>query len=169
MPVKTMMVFFSSEPWDGPRCLHDMLDMEGWKDEEKAMIPDYPLSILEPAKLTEEELETMQSELKLVMGFIKYSADKDALDRYVKEHDGFHAVAKESVVLLNEVCSLHMEEEGKDVTDVCKAIEDMKDEARVENSRVIAKNLLNLGLLSISMIAQNTGLSVTEVEALAKE
>ncbi|MGN0155127.1 MAG: hypothetical protein ACI4A3_11820, partial [Lachnospiraceae bacterium] len=90
---------------------------------------------------------------------------------YVKEHDGFHAVAKESVVLLNEVCSLHMdmEEEGKDVTDVCKAIEDMKDEARVENSRVIAKNLLNLGLLSISMIAQNTGLSVTEVEALAKE
>ncbi|MGN0155416.1 MAG: hypothetical protein ACI4A3_13275 [Lachnospiraceae bacterium] len=36
-------------------------------------------------------------------------------------------------------------------------------------SRLIAKNLLNLGLLSISMIAQNTGLSVTEVEALAKE
>lgn len=95
-------------------------------------ITDYPLSILEPARLSEEELGRMQSDLKLVMGFIKYFADKEALDSYMKKQEGFHTILKESVVLLKEVCSLNLDvEEGEDVTDMCKAIQDMQDEARI--------------------------------------
>ena len=141
VPVKTLIVYFNAKDWDGPRTLHDMLDMNGWSAEEKQKIPDYPLSILEPSKLTEEQLETMQSDLGVVLGFIKYSADQEKLDAYVHQHREFSAMANESVRLLNEVCSLRLKhineninenEEEKGETDLCKAIEDMKNTARTE-------------------------------------
>lgn len=138
VPVKTLIVYFNTGHWDGPRTLHDMLDMEDWTEEEKQRIPDYPLSILEPSRLTEEELESMHSDLGVVLGFIKYSTDRKKLDDYVHKHKEFSTMADESTRLLNEVCSLHLdtiienEIEEKGEIDLCKAIEDMKDDAREE-------------------------------------
>lgn len=140
VPVKTLIVYFNAKDWDGPRTLHDMLDMSGWSAEERQKIPDYPLSILEPSKLTEEQLDGMQSDLGVVLGFIKYSMDQEKLDAYVHQHKEFSAMANESVRLLNEVCSLRLkhinetenQNEEKGETDLCKAIEDMKNTARTE-------------------------------------
>lgn len=149
IPVKTLIVYFNAKDWDGPRTLHDMLDMNGWSQEEKDKFPDYPLSILEPSKLKEEQLETMQSDLGVVLGFIKYSTDREKLSDYVHEHKEFSAMTNESARLLNEVCSLHLkninekneEDEEKDankenkeqgVYNMCKAFDDMKEIGRIE-------------------------------------
>ena len=146
IPVKTLIVYFSAKDWDGPRTLHDMLDMNGWSQEEKDKFPDYPISILEPSKLKEEQLETMQSDLGVVLGFIKYSTDREKLSDYVHEHKEFSAISNESARLLNEVCSLRLkninekneEDEEKDankeqgVFDMCKAFDDMKELGRTE-------------------------------------
>lgn len=141
VPVRTLIVYFNAKDWDGPRTLHDMLDMNGWSAEEKQKIPDYPLLILEPSRLTDEQLDGMQSDLGVVLGFIKYSAEQEKLDAYIHQHKEFSAMANESVRLLNEVCSLRLKhiseninenEKEKGKTDLCKAIEDMKNTARTE-------------------------------------
>lgn len=132
IPVKTMVVFFNSEPWSGPRTLHDMLDMEGMTEKERASFPNYSISIIEPAQIPDEKLELLKSDLKLVLGFIKHSKDKEKLKKYLDEHEGFRHMDKETVLLVNEVCStnIKVKEEEKGVIDVCKAIEDMKEDAR---------------------------------------
>ncbi|MGN0368258.1 MAG: hypothetical protein ACI4EK_05690 [Wujia sp.] len=88
----------------------------------------------------QHRLEKMQSDLGVVLGFIKYSTDRDKLEDYIHRHKEFRAMANESVWLLNEVCSLQLKDineiqsgqEGKGETDLCKAFEDMKEEGRLE-------------------------------------
>ena len=61
-------------------------------------------------------------------------------------------------------------EEG--VQEMCKAMEDMRNEAatraRLENARQIALNLIVLGELSFEKIAKVTNLSIEEVKNLAE-
>ena len=49
---------------------------------------------------------------------------------------------------------------------MCKAIEDMRKEERMETSIETVKRMLNDGLLSCEKIAEYTGLSLNEVLAL---
>ncbi len=44
IPVITCVFYTGEEPWDGPRCLHDMLDMD---DRIKKFVPNYPLNIID--------------------------------------------------------------------------------------------------------------------------
>lgn len=58
-------------------------------------------------------------------------------------------------------------EEG--VSAVCRVMEDMVNEAKLDNSREIAENLLKLGSVSHEDIAKATGLSLEEVKKIAGE
>ena len=52
---------------------------------------------------------------------------------------------------------------------MCKAIEDMRTEAKKESQLGIAMQLLAMGVLTEEQIAQATGLTLEEVQELAKE
>lgn len=52
---------------------------------------------------------------------------------------------------------------------MCKAMEDMRKEERLETSIETAKILLKQGVLSYEQIAEATKLSVTEIFALKEE
>lgn len=132
-PIQTFVVFLSSEVWDGPRSLHDILDMEGMTEEEKTLFPDFPVRIIEPVKLSDEQLDLLTSDLKLLLGFIKYSKDKNTLKNYMNNISGFKHMIPETVELLNEVCHTNIkltDENGKkkEAIDVCIAFEQMKKE-----------------------------------------
>lgn len=43
MPLITIVVYFGKEPWDGPRSLKEMLDLNGLPKEIVEMVADYPL------------------------------------------------------------------------------------------------------------------------------
>lgn len=135
VPVKTLFVYFGTEPWDGPRNLHDVLDFRGMSEAQIGRFPNYSIQILEPSELTEEQLTGMHSDLGLVLGFIKYAKDKDKLKEYVREQTGFQRLRQETAALICRICSVDMgmeSEEGKGEQDMCKAIEDMKEDARQE-------------------------------------
>ena len=55
VPVITLIIQFSPEPWDGPRSLRDMMDAED--PALLALVPDYPVHLLSPYELTEDENE----------------------------------------------------------------------------------------------------------------
>ena len=64
----------------------------------------------------------------------------------------------------------YIENDGKKECDtMCLLLDACEEPGMQQKAKDIAKNLLKIGLLSVTVIAQSTGLSVEEVEALAKE
>ena len=43
-PIITVVFYTGEEPWDGPRSLHDMMDMD---ERVKRFVPDYPLYVID--------------------------------------------------------------------------------------------------------------------------
>jgi predicted transposase YdaD len=63
--------------------------------------------------------------------------------------------------------SKYYKENQEGVEAMCKVMEDMVNEAALENSKAIAKKMLAKGLMSCEEIAEVTGLSLEEVQKLA--
>ena len=55
------------------------------------------------------------------------------------------------------------------MSEMCKAIEDMRKEAEKMKAAKIAMQLLAMGMGSLEQIAQATGLTLEEVQELAQE
>lgn len=93
--------------------------------------------------------------------------DNSALGKLM--HDFFCKDSRdmEYKVLAERVHFFKKDQEG--VTTMCKAMEDMRKEERLETSIEIAKILLKQGVLSYEQIAEATKLSVTEIIALKEE
>ena len=93
--------------------------------------------------------------------------DNSALGKLM--HDFFCKDSRdmEYKVLAERVHFFKKDQEG--VTTMCKAMEDMRKEERLDTSIETAKILLIQGVLSYEQIAEATKLSVTEIIALKEE
>lgn len=54
-PVSTIFVYWGDKPWDGPRCLKDILDLEGIPSDFQKLIADYPLNLIKVILLLTKE------------------------------------------------------------------------------------------------------------------
>ena len=75
MPIITLVISLSTEDWDGPLSIHEMLAVEN--REILAYVQDYKLNLLSPAKIAEEDFGKFRTELGTVMQFVKHRNDKD--------------------------------------------------------------------------------------------
>ena len=76
-PVITLVIHFGADEWVGPLSLYEMMDLEDEKLLE--FVQDYRIFLIDPYKLTHDDLEKFSSSLGDVLGYIKYSKDKNAL------------------------------------------------------------------------------------------
>ncbi len=105
-PVITLVVYFGTDPWDGPRSIHEMFcDLP---PDLLTHIPDYKLHLVEPAALSDEDLQKFQSNLREVLTCIKYANDKERLSAVIQE-PRFQAVQYEAAALLNEFADLKID------------------------------------------------------------
>ena len=63
----------------------------------------------------------------------------------------------------------YFKEDEKGVAVMCKAMEDMRNEAKLEERKEIACSLLADGELSYEKIAKHTGFTVEEIQKLAAQ
>jgi hypothetical protein len=125
IPVITLVMFFGADDWDGPLSLHEMMATQD--PEILAMVPDYSIHLIAPAKLTDEEFQKFHSSLKEVLSFIKYSRDKEKLTQLVDNDISFQTMGRKEVDVINICTSAGLTlNENEEVFNVCKAIEDMK-------------------------------------------
>lgn len=85
IPSITVTIFFGSEEWDGPLSLFEMMDASD--PDVLACMDNYHVRLIAPARMTDEEIMKFQSSLREVMFFIKYSKDKENLDRVLKANE----------------------------------------------------------------------------------
>ena len=140
-PVITLVIHFGAEEWDGPLSLHEMMatrDMEIL-----SFVENYRIHLIDPAKLTEEELNKFSTSLKEVMGYIKYSKDKEKLMKFLRK-DTHKTIEMNAARVIKTITNTPIEvSEEMEEIEMCKAIEDLILEGEAKGE---AKGLIEICL-----------------------
>lgn len=170
LPVVTLVVYFGANEWDAPRSVHDMMLI---KDERiLAYTPNYRINLIAPEEISDSEFSKFHTALSAVLKYIKYSRDKNKLSAVLNEDASFRTVSRKTADVINTVTGSNLKfKDGEEYVDMCKAIEDMRNDAVNEGVRTAniatAKNLLTLEKLTYEEIASMTGLTLEEIQTLA--
>jgi len=129
-PVITLVVNWSLEVWDGAISIHDMLEIKNPKI--LSVVPNYKLNLLDPFRMSDEQLKLFQTELMPVLMFLKYSSDKQKLQAVVRtEQEKFDSVSRLAIDVVNKVANGKLSyAKGKEPESMsmCKALQDILDE-----------------------------------------
>ena len=127
-PVITLVILFDSKTWDGPRTLHSMMSTKNPNVLKCAA--DYRINLIEPVAMSDEDLDKFQSNLRAVLGFIKYSNNSDALDAFLSKESSLHNLDAEAARVISMCTNTQIDiDEDTEVVDVCKAVQDMNNKA----------------------------------------
>ena len=160
LPVISFVLLFQDEEWDGPISVHEML----CTDDPAILryVQDYKLNLIVPAELTEEALKKFHSSLREVLSFIKYSKDKEQMNRLIEENSArFSRMEKEAVAVINLFTGTNIEiKEEEEVIDMCKAWEDMRAEGikvgqaeGMKKQKRIVQNMVDRGYSTEDIMA----------------
>ena len=131
IPVITLVICFHGDRWDGPLCIHDMMDFQ--EEEIRPFVENYHIHLIEPFSIQEEQFDLFQTNLREVLSFLKYSKDRKKLDHLFHENAGFQHLEYKAARVIMQCANVTLtlkEEEGS--VNMCKAIEDMKKKEREE-------------------------------------
>lgn len=173
LPVITLVIHFGSEPWDGPKSLHEMLEIRD--PDILSYIQEYKIHLIDPASLTLEDLEKFQSSLREVLGCIKYSGDPIAYDKYVTNNSRMplDPTANRVVRTITNMPK-GKDKEGKEVDnmEICKAWtgmqEMMREKGRGEGITDIVCHMLEGGMQS-EEISKLTGVELEKVQEIEEK
>lgn len=82
VPIITVTVYFGADEWDGPVCIHDMLD-KSIPSYVLDQVPDYNIHLLEPTKIT--RWNTYQTDIGLLYKTIAVSNSNCGIENYIKD------------------------------------------------------------------------------------
>ena len=98
-----------------------------------SLVPDYRINLFSPAEIKDEELDKLESNLKEVMLFIKYSKDKRKLQELTSQSPGFRSLELKAARVIDSITGINLrftETEGR--VNMCQAVQEMCDDARAE-------------------------------------
>nr|DAR26537.1 MAG TPA: winged helix-turn-helix domain protein [Caudoviricetes sp.] len=132
-------------------------------------VQDYQIHLIDPAKLSKEDLEKFSTSLREVIGYIKYSKDKKRLTEFLTDNPRMLMEANAARVI-KAVTNTPLDiPEDAEVIDVCKAVEDMMNESKAEGAVAVLAGLVKDGLLSIKEAAHRANMTESEFEAEVKK
>ena len=112
--------------------LFEMLDVTN--PELLSHMDNYHVHLIAPAQMADEEIMKFRSSLREVLFFIKYSADRENLDRILQVNkERFCELERRAVDVIEAVTNSALKYEESEVkVDMCQAIREMREEAREE-------------------------------------
>ena len=133
-PAITFILYSGEGSWDGPRPLHEMLDLTDIPEALQGMAADYKINLIDIRKL--EDTSVFKTDVRQVFDFIRFSSNKDALkelvekDDYYKnmETDAYDVVAQYTDETKLVAVKEYYEKEGP--VNMCQAIKDWIAEER---------------------------------------
>ena len=131
IPVVTLVIYWGPDRWDGPLTLREMYAAAD--DAIMQYVPDYKINLISPEQMTEAEIKEFKSSLKEVMLYIKYSKDKAKLQEIAQEDPNFLSMDRQAAEVINVTTNSRLKyPEGKETINMCLAIEEMRNESRLE-------------------------------------
>ena len=101
IPVVTLVIYFGSDSWDAPLSLKEM-----YSNADSVILahtPDYHVNLIAPTEMSDEEINQFRSNLREVMLYIKYSKDRETLDKVVKKDMKFQKTERQAAEVINVV------------------------------------------------------------------
>ena len=163
-PVITLVLHFGANEWNGPLSLHEMMNVKN--RELLRFVQDYQVHLIDPARLSEEELAKFSTSLREVMG---YSKDKKKLSEFLKENPRMLIEANAARVI-KAVTNTPLDiPEDAEVVDMCKAVEDMMNESKTKGAVEVLVGLVKDGVLSIREAASRAHMTESAFEEEVKK
>ena len=136
-------------------------------------VADYKLQLLAPNQLSATDFDKFHSSLRQVMGFIKYSTDKEKLKQLMLD-DTCNTFDEMAAMVINHCTDVDIQlEQIKEETNMNSAWNELKEDYRNEGENIraekVAKNMLQLKKLSYEDIAECSELSLDKVKELAEQ
>ncbi len=134
VPVHTLVIYYGKEPWERPRRLSDILENTG---DISIEVQDYRIDVLDVRRLTDEQIDSIDSDVRLLFGCVKYDEDPDKMDEFVeknREHfesmlpDTYFVIATMTDSLILQEKMEQWKDEGERLN-MCEAFEAWKREA----------------------------------------
>ena len=93
--------------------------------------------------MSDIEIDEFQTSLREIRRYIKYSNDKKKLEEILNTEQRFKNVERSAVEIINAVTKSNMKiEEGKESVDMCLAIQEMREESRIEGREEVKKSFM---------------------------
>ena len=133
-PVISVVFYYGEEAWNGKKDLHGLLGLDREEYQFlKNYVPNYRLNIINPAEI--EELSGLEESLQMVFGMLKYRKDLKKLKTYVEKNRAYFSDIDEERYRAAKMM-LGAESYWKDIKsekekggmDMCKALEDLRQE-----------------------------------------
>ena len=147
-----------------------------------SLVPDYRINLFSPAEIKDEELDKLQSNLKEVMLFIKYSKDKRKLKELTTQSPGFRSLELKAARVIDSITGINLRfTETERSVNMCQAVQEMCDDARAEGRTAgLAEGLQEQAMLTAQRMLQDprfspedisrfSGLSLEDVLKLQKK
>ncbi|MCM1118427.1 MAG: Rpn family recombination-promoting nuclease/putative transposase [bacterium] len=172
IPVVTLVIYFGSDSWDAPLSLKEM-----YSDVDDAILthaPDYHVNLIAPKEMSDDEINEFHSTLREVMLYIKYSKDKETLDRVVRENLKFQSIERQAAEVINVVTGSKLKyPDGKGDVNMCLAIQQMREESeltgQIKGAVLMCKDLGVSLAETIKRIAERFQLSEIESSEKVKQ
>lgn len=146
VPVITLVIFFGAKKWDGPLSLHEMMGEQ--PSEIMELVQDYRIHLIQPATLTDEDLEKFQTSMREVMSFIKYSKDKSKIRSLLKDNPRFRGLRREAAMVIDEYTNMEYVFDEEESVNMCEGVQGMIDDAVEEalekENTALVENIKNL-------------------------
>ena len=169
MPVITLVIYFGASEWDGPICIHDMLNTNNKRL--LSFVPDYRINLIAPALVPDEDFEKFSTDFRDVLQFIKCSKDEESLTRLAEGNERFARKNPETAELINMITDSKLKlnvEEGK--VNMCQAIQQMREHSeatgvakgKTEGRLETLVSLLKKNRLNLEEAAEEAAMTVDE-------
>lgn len=138
-PVITLTIYWGSKKWDGPRSIHQMLNIPDARM--KNFINDYQVHLLVPGEI--ENFSKFRTEFGQAVHFMAVSNSSDKIKTLLQTPD-FEAISNETVNLIN-VCTnenFKLNKKG-DATNMCRGMDIIRAESRNEGIIEVILDLLS--------------------------
>lgn len=84
-PVITGVLYYGDKEWKSPLHLHDMLQFpKGLEEKLKPYVADYPMNLIQVARLTEEERCRLTSDFRIVAEYLACKDDEGKWREFIK-------------------------------------------------------------------------------------
>ncbi len=124
VPVFTLVVNLSDEPWNGPMSIYDML--QPVDEEVLAMVENYSIHLIDPYTMVDNDFSKMESGLRELLSFIKYSGDEKKMEELLTNDNRFKNLDTKTTNAIRAITNIDVMqnvEKGEDVN-MCKAWDD---------------------------------------------
>lgn len=157
-PVITLVIHFGADEWDGPLSIHEMTGLDDY--DILRFVPDYRINLIDPARMDISDFRKLETSLREVMGYIKYSKDAGKMNIFLSGN--MHAtIEREAAMVIKMITKTPIDiPEGMEEINVCEAIEKMIVERETDSNIKLLVGLVKDGLLTIRDAASR--LNMTE-------